>query len=308
MASGTTFLFLYHALGPAGSGIRASRFIQGGAVRLSEALADAARQYGAEICTGVAAQRILAEDGRATGVLLESGELVSAPRVVSSAGPRRTFFNLVGAEQLELRLVREVKNIKFRGSTARLNLALDGLPRFDLPAEALGGHILLSPSLKYMERAHDDAKYGGASRQPILDMTLPSLIDPSVAPPGKHLLTIDVRYAPYHLKDTDWQAEGGALVDRVIDLLEGCAPGMKSLVAARQLLTPLDLEREYGLEEGSIYHGQMGLDQLLFMRPVPGYGSYRTPLAGLYLCGAGSHPGGGLTGAPGYNAAREILK
>ena len=216
-----------------------------------------------------------------------------------------------------MRFVREVKNIKFRGSTARLNLALSALPRFEDKGAgatatngnaALGGHILICPDLEALERAYDDAKYGRISEKPCLDLVIPALLDDSLAPAGQHLMSIDVRYAPYHLRVGSWEEQGEVLYERVIGVLEAYAPGIGELVLQHQVLTPLDLERQYGLPEGSIYHGQMGLDQLLFMRPVAGYGQYSTPLENLFLCGAGAHPGGGLTGAPGYNAARQILK
>jgi phytoene dehydrogenase-like protein len=316
-ASGTAFMFLYQAINAGQAGWRASRFVRGGVGQLSGALAKAAQQYGAEICTGLGADKIVLEDGRALAVLLEDGRQVKAGAIVSSANPRHTFFDLVGAPHLPVRFVREVKNIKFRGSTARLNLALSALPRFDdqRPGAsdtgrnaALGGHILICPDLESLERAYDDAKYGRISEQPCLDLVIPTLLDDSLAPAGGHLMSIDVRYAPYHLRVGSWEDERGALYERVIRILEVYAPGIRDLVLHHQVLTPLDLERQYGLPEGSIYHGQMGLDQLLFMRPVAGYGQYSTPVEGLFLCGAGAHPGGGLTGAPGYNAARQILK
>jgi phytoene dehydrogenase-like protein len=316
-ASGTTFMFLYQAVNAGQAGWRASRFVRGGVGQLSHALAAAAQQYGAEICTGLGADKILLEDGRAVAVLLEDGQQVKAGAIVSNANPRHTFFDLVGAPHLPLRFVREVKNIKFRGSTARLNLALSALPRFEdkgpgaMAADknaALGGHILICPDLEVLERAYDDAKYGRISEQPCLDLVIPTLLDDSLAPAGGHLMSIDVRYAPYHLQSGSWEDQREVLYERVIRVLDAYAPGIRELVLQRQVLTPLDLERQYGLPEGSIYHGQMGLDQLLFMRPVAGYGQYSTPVENLFLCGAGTHPGGGLSGAPGYNAARQILK
>jgi phytoene dehydrogenase-like protein len=316
-ASGTTFMFLYQAVNAGPAGFRASRFVRGGAGQLSHALAAAAQRYGAEICTNLGADKIILEGERAAAVLLSDGREVTARVVVSSADPRHTFFDLVGASHLPLRFVREVKNIKFRGSTARINLALSALPGFDHLAThsaqadgnaSLSGHILLCPDLDALERAYDDAKYGRVSERPCLDLVIPSLLDDSLAPAGQHLLSIDVRYAPYHLQTASWEDQAEVLYERVMRVLETYAPGIRELVVQRQVLTPLDLERQYGLPEGSIYHGQMGLDQLLFMRPVAGYGQYATPIENLFLCGAGAHPGGGLTGAPGYNAARQILK
>jgi len=207
--------------------------------------------------------------------------------------------------------MRRVRSIRYRGSTAKVNLALRGLPRFNALPDGgvyLGGHILISPSLEYLERASDDAKYGRISARPYLDVVIPSVTDTSLAPEGQHVMSIVMQYAPYHLKEGTWAERREALGDLVIDTLAEYAPNLKELILQRQTLTPLDWECEYGLTEGSIFHGEMGLDQLLIMRPVPGYGQYRTPIERLYLCGAGAHPGGGVTGAPGLNAAREILK
>jgi phytoene dehydrogenase-like protein len=312
-ASGTAFMLLYQALGARGAGPRASRAVRGGAGALSAALAGAARRYGAEICTGLAVRQIWLQDDRAAGVILQDGRRLSARAVLSSADPRSTFFGLVGAPQLDVRLVRQVRHIKFRGSLARLNLALRGLPAFPgvlagEERERLSGRILICPDLDYLERACDDAKYGSFSRQPCLSIAIPTLLDPDLAPPGYHQLSVDVQYAPYHLKAGDWDSQHARLEQRVLETLEQWLPGIGARVAARQLLTPLDLEREYGLPEGCIYHGQMGLDQLLFMRPVAGESGNRTAVKDLYLCGAGAHPGGGLTGAPGYQAARQVIR
>jgi phytoene dehydrogenase-like protein len=316
-ASGTALMLLYQALGAGEAGIRASKFVRGGMGSLSEALARSARQHGVEICTGQSVSRIVLDGNRATGVVLESGEIIAAQAVISSTDPRHTFFDLVGPSHLAVRFVREVKNIRFRGSTARLNLVLDQLPKFTALAETgraadpgtvLSGHTLICPDLDYLERAYDDAKYGRISQRPCLDFVIPTILDDSLAPGREHLMSIDVRYAPYRLSDGDWQTQRGDLSDKVIETLSAYAPGLRELVLHQQTITPMDFEVEYGLPEGGIYHGQMGLDQLLFMRPVPGAGRYRTPVESLYLCGAGTHPGGGVTGAPGHNAAREILR
>jgi phytoene dehydrogenase-like protein len=312
-ASGTAFMLLYQAMNAGQAGVRASRFVQGGAGALSAALAASATQYGAQICTAAGVEQIILEDGRAVGVRLDSGERIPACAVISSADPRHTFFDLVGTPELEVRFVREVKNMRLRACTSRLILALSDLPGFsveDAPdlAQRISGHILVCPDLDYIERAYDDAKYGRFSRQPFLDIVIPTLLDPSLAPPGRHLMTINVQYTPYALKDGSWDEQGPALIEAVLHTLEAYAPGIRAQITDHHLLTPLDLERQYGLSGGDIYHGQMGLDQLLFMRPVAGWGRYRTPVDGLYLCGAGAHPGGGLTGAPGYNAAREVIK
>jgi phytoene dehydrogenase-like protein len=216
----------------------------------------------------------------------------------------------VGAPKLELRVMRRARNIRYRGSTAKVNLALDRLPEFGGVQETaeLEGRILVSPSTEYLERAYDDAKYQAWSRAPYLDMTIPTILDSSRAPDGKHLLSAVVRYAPYHLKDGDWDNQREAFGDHVVANIAQYAPDLPKSILHRQVLTPLDYEREYRLPEGSIHHGQMGLDQLLMMRPIAGYGRYRSPVEGLYFCGAGAHPGGGVTGAPGRNAAKVIAK
>jgi phytoene dehydrogenase-like protein len=214
-----------------------------------------------------------------------------------------------------VRFVREVQNIRFQGSQARLMLSLEELPRFKAFANGyplseravLGAHLVICPDLDYQERASDAAKYGRLPDQPILDVLIPSLLDPALAPAGRHLLTVDITHVPYQPQDGSWEDFRPVLADLVIEMLETYAPGLRPLISGCELLTPQDYEREYGLAGGDPYHGQIGLDQLLFMRPVPGYARYRTPVTGLYLCGSGAHPGGGLTGAPGYNAARQIL-
>jgi len=306
-APGTAFPLLY--FGAPGLP-RTANFVRGGTGQLSQALARAAQANGAEIRTGEPVERILLDDGRAVGVELRGGKQIRAGVVASSADPRSTLFDLVGPSQLEVRVVRRVRSIRFRGTTARVNLALERLPHF--PAikdpDGLKGHLLICPDLDYLERAFDDSKYGQFSQRPTLDMTIPTLYDPSRAPAGKHILTITMQYAPYRLRDSNWDAERDRLGDRIVALVAEHAPGLPELIAHRQVLTPLDYEREYGLPEGSLYHGQMGLDQLVSLRPIPGYGSYRSPVPGLYFCGAGAHPGGGVSGAPGRNAARQILR
>ena len=311
-AAGTAMMLLYNAIGASEGSVRASRFVRGGTGALSEALASAARNFGAEIRTGHGVAQIIVEDDRATGVILDDGEQIPAKKIISNTNPGHTFFTMVGAPQLEIDFVRNVRNIKYRGSTARINLALNELPHFGANGASdyshLSGHILICPDLRYLERAYDDAKYGRISRNPSLDLVVPTLSDSSLAPDGQHLMSIDVRYAPYHLRDATWDETRDKLGERVIDLLAEHAPNIKEIILHKQIITPLDYECDYGLPEGSIYHGQMGLDQLLIMRPVGGYARYRTPIDNLYLCGVGTHPGGGVTGAPGYNAAREILK
>jgi phytoene dehydrogenase-like protein len=307
-ASGTAFMMLYHHLGAFHGGFKSSRFVKGGIGQLSAALASAARQHGAEIRTGAEVACIKLNDGKATGVVLKSGEEISARVVISNADPRRTFFDLVGAPNLGPTFVRRVRNIRFRGNTAKVNLALSALPRFKAKDASLSGHIVICPSLEYLERAYDDAKYGGYSQKPFLDIVIPTVLDSSLAPAGQHVMSITMQYAPYKLRAGNWDESREKLGDHIISTLAEYAPNIKDLILHRQIITPLDWERDYALTEGCIFHGQMGLDQLLFMRPAAGFGQYRTPIENLYLCGAGTHPGGGVTGAPGRNAAREVLK
>jgi len=314
-ASGTAFMLLYQATAGGVIGYRGRRSVRGGMGQLAEALAAAARRRGADILTGTGVNQIVLQNERAVGVTLETGEQISARVIISNSNPRHTFFDLVGADKLEVQFVREVKNIRYRGCLGRVILALDGLPRFKAmtsetseESQRLSSRITICPDLDYLERAYDEAKYGSFSRQPYLDIAIPTILDPSLAPPGKHLMLINIQYAPYHLAEGDWTQQQEALGKAVIEALEAYAPGIRDLIIHSLVLTPLDLEKRFGLPEGCIFHGQMGLDQLLFMRPVPGYGRYRTPIENLFLCGAGTHPGGGVTGAPGYNAAREVIR
>jgi phytoene dehydrogenase-like protein len=311
-ASGTAYVMLHHLAGSAGPLGGGGQSAQGGVGALAGALAEAARAHGAEIRAGAEVDRVLVKDDRAAGVVLRNGDEIAARRVASNADPARTFLGLVGPEWLDPDFVRAVRNIRFRGAAAKVNLALDRLPQFrGLNGEApalLRGTLAISPSLDYLERAYDDAKYGGYSRRPYLEVVIPSLADPSLAPAGKHVLSILMQYAPYRLKQGDWNAERDRLGEAAVSALAEHAPDLPGAIAGRQVLTPLDLEQSYGLTEGSPYHGELMLDQLFFMRPVAGWAQYRTPIGGLYLCGAGAHPGGGISGVPGRNAAREILK
>ena len=315
-SGGTAFVLIHHQVGRVPGAIRAPDVVRGGAGALARALAEAARSAGVEIRTGTEVAQILVEhpDGseRAAGVALTSGEEIRARRVVSSADPRRTLLSLLGAARLEPEVVRAVQNIKLRGAVAKVNLALGELPRFSAApggGERLHGAISISPSLDYLERAYDDAKHGGISRQPYLEARIPSLLDHSLAPAGRHVMSVQVQYAPYALRPGTWDtARREALGDVVIATLGRHAPNLPDAVLHRQVLSPKDLEDEYALTEASANHGELTLDQILFMRPLPGWSRYRTPVESLYLCGAGAHPGGGITGMAGFNAAREIVK
>jgi phytoene dehydrogenase-like protein len=309
-SAGTAFGLLHHQVGRPPGAVRAAHLVAGGAGALGRALADAARGFGAEIRTSARVREIVVRDGRAIGVALETGEHLAARLVVSSLDPRRTLTRLVAAEHLDPEFVRAVGNIRFRGATAVVHLALSELPRFgSAPAGALRGTISVAPSLDYLERAYDDAKYGRVSQRPSLEARIPTLLDPSLAPAGRHLMTVRMQYAPYHRRDRAWDAAArDQLADLVIATLSEVAPNLPVAVLARHVVSPRDLEERFGLSEGHLYHGELALDQILFMRPVAGWARYRTPVAGLYLCGAGTHPGGGLAGAPGRNAAHEVLR
>lgn len=311
-SAGTTLVMLHHYGGEPNGGFRSGRFFKGGIGKLAESLAALARQEGVEILSGAEVSRInINDENRATGVTVADGRTFSADYVLSNGDPRHTFLDLVGAPYLPVQFVRQVRNIRFKGSTAKLNLALKSLP--DFPAAGgdvsrLSGHIVICPDLDYLERAYDDAKYGRISRRPLLDVVIPTVLDPDLAPGGHHIMSVTMQYAPYRLREGDWYGMREPLSELILDTLETYTPNIRELILHRQVITPLDWERDYGLAEGNIYHGQMALDQLLFMRPVPGFARYRTPVEHLYLCGAGTHPGGGVTGAPGRNAARALLK
>ncbi|MBI3763356.1 MAG: NAD(P)/FAD-dependent oxidoreductase [Chloroflexi bacterium] len=308
MAAGTSYVMLHHLA--LQNGLTHSGVVRGGIGKLTEALAGAAKGFGAEIRTGAEVAQIAVKDDRATGVVLASGEEIAAKIVVSNADPRRTFIGLVGAINLDTDFVRSVCNIKYRGASAKVNLALDGLPQLSGVSgdSHLRGRISVSPSLIYLEKAYDDAKYGGVSQKPYLEVAIPSIADPSLAPTGNHVMSIYAQYAPYHLKGGWNDRKREELGRRVVETLSEYAASLPSLILHSQVLTPLDLENTYDLTEGNANHGEMMLDQLFVMRPVPGWAQYRTPVDGLYLCGAGTHPGGGVSGLPGRNAAREILK
>ena len=308
---GTSFNLLHHQLVESNGALRTAGLVRGGIGRLTESLATAARRFGAEIRTNSEVLKIITRSGAATGVALANGEEIAAPRLVSGADVKCTFLKLVEPTYLDPHFLLQVRNIRARGTVAKINLALDRLPKFrnsDGDAAALGGIIHIGPTIDYLERAADDAKYGRFSRQPFLEITIPSIADPTLAPTGKHVMSVWMQSAPYHLRDGDWQQQRDALGDAVIGAIEDYAPGFKDSILHRHILTPLDLETEYGLSEGHLYHAEMSLDQIFFMRPVPGWARYRTPIGNLFLCGSGAHPGGGITGLPGYYAAKEILR
>ena len=307
---GTAYVLLHHYMGEIDGAFRSWGLARGGTGAISDAIAGAARAAGVEIRANAEVDRILIRGNRAEGVVLKNGDEIRARVVASSADPRVTFLRLMDPVTLPDEFVSDIHRYKFRGSSAKVNLALDALPDFTClpgPGAHLRGAISISPSVDYMERAYDDAKYGRFSRNPYIDIVIPSLTDTSLAPPGKHVMSCFVQYAPYHLKEGTWDEQRDALGDTVVNTLAEYAPNLKSIILHRQVLTPLDLEREWSLSEGNIFQGELTLEQLFFMRPAPGWAQYRTPIDNLYLCGSATHPGGGIMGAPGRNAAMRIL-
>jgi len=287
-------------------------FVRGGMGAVSNAIADSARSRGAEIRTNAAVERIKIRNGRAYGVVLQGGEEIDAPVIVSNLTPHVTFLNLIDSNQLPPDFLDGIRKFRSEGTSCKINLALSGLPSFRaLPGAPGPQHratMHICPSIEYVEQAWDDAKYGRPSQSPLLELTVPTIYDPSLAPPGRHIMGIFLQYAPYTLREGDWDEMRAPFTNRVFDLIEQYAPGFRPLIMESQTLTPLDLERRFGLTGGNIFHGEMSLDQMFVMRPLAGCARYRTPLKGLFLCGSGTHPGGGVMGAPGYNSAREILK
>jgi len=308
---GTAYVLLHHYMGEIDGAFRSWGLSRGGTGTISNAIGDAAREAGAEIRTEAPIAKIILKNGQAKGVVLENGDEIYADIVSSSVDPRLTFMKMIGEEHLPTDFVDDIKRYKFRGSSGKVNLALDALPDFKCmpgPGPHLRGAVSISPSVEYMERAYDDAKYGQYSRRPYIDIVIPTLTDPSLAPPGKHVMSLFVQYAPYHLKEGSWDDKREEFGDTVIDTIAEHAPNIKDIILHRQVLTPLDLEREFGLSEGNIFQGELTLEQLFFLRPAPGWAQYRSPIRNLYMCGSATHPGGGIMGASGRNAAMEILK
>ncbi len=311
---GTAYVLLHHYMGEIDGAFRSWGFSRGGTGRISMAFAGAARHFGAEIRTGAAVERIAVHGGAATGVVLRgSGEEIAARCVVSGLDPKLTFERLVGAEHLPAEFATAISRYKLRGSSGKVNLALDRLPEFTCrPGDGphLRGDIAIAPSIDYLERAYDRAKYGDFSERPYINVVIPSLVDHSVAPPGRHIISCFVQYAPYWIKEGPefWPNRREAFGDAVVDTLTEYCPGLKESILFRQVLTPWDLEHEFGLTEGNIFHGELSPEQLLFQRPVAGWARYRTPIRNLWMCASGTHPGGGIMGAPGELAAKTMLK
>lgn len=311
-SAGSSLVLLIRSAGDSNPGGSAF-FAEGGMGAVTQAMQAAAREAGAEIRAGAEVAEVRVKDGAATGVVLSQGEEIAAKAVVSNADPRRTMLKLVDPTHLTPDFVMKLQNYRMSGNVAKINLALSALPKFTAVKNetnnvALSGRIHIGPEIDYLERAFDASKYGEFSKHPHLEVAIPSLTDKSLAPAGQHVMSIYVQYAPYKLKNTDWEAQRGPLADTVIRTLSEYAPDLPGLVLGKQVITPLDLETTYGLTGGHIFHGELALDQFFTMRPILDWARYRTPIQNLYLCGSGTHPGAGLTGGSGANAAREILK
>jgi phytoene dehydrogenase-like protein len=302
-------LLLNAAVDPAPGG--SSVTVRGGPGALARAMADAATEAGAEIRTGASVAQVVVRDGQVSGVVLDDGREIGARAVISNVDPKHTLLGLVDPVELDPSFLVRIRNYRCPGITAKVNLALSALPTFNGVSNSslLRGRMLIAPGIDYLERAFDASKYGEISSDPYLDVTLPTLNDPSLAPAGAHVMSIYVQYAPYALAGgRSWSEAADDLGRTVFRTLAQYAPGIAPLVVAQQVITPRDLESTYGMTGGHILHGEPSLDQLFVTRPVLGCSQYRTPIAGLYLCGAGTHPGGGITAGSGQNAAREILK
>jgi phytoene dehydrogenase-like protein len=314
---GTAYILLHHVMGGAAGARGLWGFVRGGMGAISQALAQSAQSKGAIIRVNAGVERILVKDGRAYGAVLSNGEECTAQVVVSNAEPKRTFLQLVEPQHLEDEFRQALERFRVEGCVVKINLALDALPNFTAFPNKSDKEVHLPhrttmhfcPTMEYVDRAWEDALQGRPSAKPMLECTIPSAYDDSLAPPGKHVMNIFAQYAPYTLKEGRWTpALKDEFAERCLDAIAVYAPNIRDIIRHRQIISPLDMEQEYGLTGGNIFHGEMNLDQLFFMRPVAGWANYRTPLRGLYLCGSGTHPGGGVMGAPGFNAAREILK
>jgi phytoene dehydrogenase-like protein len=311
-SAGSTLVMLIRAAGdshPAGS----SHFAEGGIGSVTQAMAAAATQAGTEIRSATEVIEVRVKDGVATSVVLSTGEEINAKAIISNADPKRTLLKLVDPTHLSPDFVMKLQHYRMPGTVAKVNLALSALPKFNglngsTDAAALSGRIHIGPEIDYLERAFDESKYGNFSKQPYLEVAIPSLSDPSLAPAGQHVMSIYMQYAPFKLKGTDWETQRKALGQTVVQTLSQYAPNLPELILTHQIITPQDLEETYGLTGGHIFHGELSLDQFFTMRPLLDWARYRTPIQNLYLCGSATHPGAGLSGGSGANAAKEILK
>ena len=311
MSQGSGLVLLYHSMGEHDGHFGSWAFHKGGNGGFTQVLARAAQSFGAEIVLDAAVDTVITKNGRAVGVALADGTELSADVVVSALDPRRTFLELVEPRELPASLVETITRFRFQGTSAKVNFALDGLPRFPAlgdRSDQYRGFINMGPSIEYLERAFDDAKYGWYSQRPYIDGAIQSVVDPDMAPPGKHVMSCFIQYAPYHLKGSDWDTERNRFGDTVQATLEAFFPGFGDLVLHREVVTPLDIERVVGLSEGNIFAGEFLAPQMYFFRPAPGWSQYRTPIDGYYQCGSGTHPGGCVIGAPGKLASQRILR
>ncbi|MDI7863151.1 NAD(P)/FAD-dependent oxidoreductase [Rhizobiaceae bacterium n13] len=311
MSPGTAYVLLHHYMGEVDGSVGAWGYARGGMGAVTQALASSFMASGGTIRTGAEVEQVIVKNGRATGVALSDGEEIHGRMVVSNADVKRTFLKLVEEKELPEPFLHRVKHFKMRGSSGKVNIALDSLPEFPaLPAGSpcIRGDMHFTDSVERMERAYDDWKGGRWSADPFLDMMIPTTIDPTMAPPGQHFMSCFVQYCPPKVDGRDWtDADRDAFAETVINQIAGYSPGFRDRIIHMEVRTPREIEAEVGLTEGNIFQGELTFDQLLFNRPVPGYAQYRSPVAGLYVCGSSTHPGGGVMGAPGYNAAREIL-
>ncbi len=308
---GTAYVLLHHYMGEIDGVFRAWGFQKGGTGGVADAIAGAAQEFGVEIKTDAPVEQVIVKNGEAVGVALQNGDEIYADVVASSVDPKLTFLKLVDPKQLPEEMVQSIENFNIRGSSAKVNLALDALPDLSCmpgPGPHLAGAISISPSIDYIERAYDDAKYGDFSRRPYMDVIIPSMIDPGMAPPGKHVMSCFVQYAPYKLREGTWEEKREAFGDVVVNTLAEYIPNLKDIILHRQVVTPWDIEQKIGLTQGNIFQGELTLSQLFFLRPAHGLAQYKTPIRNYFQCGSGVHPGGGITGAPGRLAALEILK
>lgn len=310
---GTAYVLLHHCMG----GVSGKRglwgFVRGGMGAVSEAIASSARSKGTEIRNGAHVDRLLVRNGEVHGVVLITGEEIEASVVASNLDPKQTFLHLLSANDLpDDDFRKQIHRYRCEGTSLKINFALSGLPDFKAlpgtPGPQHGATMHICPSVEYVERAWDDAKYGKPSRRPLIELTIPTTYDDSIAPPGKHIMGAFLQYAPYTLSEGNWDDLRESYADHVVDLIEEYVPNIRSIIEYRQVLTPLDLERRFGITGGNIFHGEMSLDQMFVMRPLAGWARHRTPVRNLYLCGSGAHPGGGVMGAPGHNAAQVILQ
>ncbi len=310
---GTAYVLLHHYMGEIDGNSRSWGLAKGGNGAISEAIASSARSHGAEIRVSAPVDHVMVRGGRAVGVVLENGDEIAARNVVSGCDPRLTFLGLVGRDHFDDDFVKQIERFKFRGSSGKVNLALDAFPEFTCrPGDGphVRGDVAIAPSVDYLERAYTDAKYGNFSRRPYLNIVFPSLLDPTMAPPGKHVLSAFVQYAPYDIEGgaSTWPQKREAFGETVIDTIEEYCPTIRDKILYKQVLSPWDMEQEFGLTEGNIFHGELSLDQLLFQRPTAGWARYKTPIKGLWLASSGAHPGGGVMGGPGGLAAKVMLE